>query len=415
MAGLLSNEINNTDKISTFVGECKRMGIPILPPDVNRSGLKFTPEAVAGIADPGGEKSQAATAGITDPGYKADAGYKAIRYGLAAIKNVGQGAMELAIKEREAGGEFASLEDFCRRLDSRVGNRKILENLIKCGAFDFLGRERAELFACVDESMGAAAASQKDRASGQVSLFDDMPAPASKPTSRRVIPWTEHEKMSYEKELLGFYVTGHPLDAYAALLSEGKYQTITSLNELADRASFKIAGALVQVDKKFTKKEGKPFAVVFLEDLTATLEVVLWNEVYTTVAEALVLGRVIAVHGTLDRRDDSLRAVAQRAKVLSTKTAQARMPGEPNGNGNGNGNRQKESPLVLSFSSAATSEELRQVQTVLASSPGAQPVRLMFCRADGGFVQMDANLLINLTPELRDKLAPWLPPKPAAS
>ena len=406
MAGLLSNEINNTDKISTFVGECKRMGIPILPPDVNRSGLKFTPEAyaVAGIGDPGLEKAPPPEAGITDPGYNA------IRYGLAAIKNVGQGAMELAIRERAAGGEFASLEDFCRRLDARVANRKILENLIRCGAFDFLGRERAELFACIDESMAAAAASQKDRASGQVSLFDEMPAPASKPTSQRAIPWTEHEKMSYEKELLGFYVTGHPLDAYAAVLQDGKYQTITSLNELADRASFKIAGAIVQVDKKFTKKEGKPFAVVFLEDLTATLEVVLWNEVYTTVADALVLGRVLAVTGTLDKRDDALRAVAQRAKVLSTVAGQTRLPNESNGrsNGHGNGSAAKESPLVLSFSTGATSDELRQVQAVLASSPGSQPVRLMLCRADGGFVQMDANLRITLTPELRDKLAPWL-------
>ena len=205
-------------------------------------------------------------------------------------------------------------------------------------------------------------------------------------------------------------MTGHPLDAYAAVLSEGKYQTITSLNELADRASFKIAGAIVQVDKKFTKKEGKPFAVVFLEDLTATLEVVLWNEVYTTVSEALVLGRVLAVTGTLDKRDDSLRAVAQRAKVLSTASGPVRLPNESNGHGSGNGNgiAAKESPLVLSFSSRATSDELRQVQTVLASSPGTQPVRLIFCRADGGFVQMDANLQINLTPELRDKLAPWL-------
>src|SRR3954468_9019212 len=317
MAGLLSNEINNTGKISTFVGECKRMGIPILPPDVNRSALKFTPELH-------GETS-------------------AIRYGLAAIKNVGEGAMEIAIKERENGGEFASLEDFCKRLDSRVANRKILENLIKCGAFDFLGRERAELFACIEESMAAAASSQRDRASGQVSLFDDMPAPASRPSLRHVIRWTEHESMSYEKELLGFYVTGHPLDAYAQVLATGNYQTISALNELADRASFKIAGAIVQVDKKFTKKEGKPFALVFLEDLTATLEVVLWNEVYTTVAEALVLGRVIAVQGTLDRRDDSLRAVAQRAKILTTKNIPSPLPNESNGNGHANGHSDKES------------------------------------------------------------------------
>jgi DNA polymerase-3 subunit alpha len=401
MAGLLSNEINNTDKISTFVGECKRMGIPILPPDVNRSSLKFIPEAVAAVSDrrPDGDADDGRR-----PPLQGEA--NAIRYGLAAIKNVGEGAMEIAIKERETGGEFSSLEDFCKRLDSRVANKKILENLIKCGAFDFLGRERAELFACIDESMAAAASSQRDRASGQVSLFDDMPAPASKPTSHRVIPWTEHEKMSYEKELLGFYVTGHPLDAYANILAEGKYQTITSLNEMPDRASFKIAGAIVQVDKKFTKKEGKPFAVVFLEDLTATLEVVLWNEVYTPVADRLVLGRVLAVHGTLDRRDDALRAVAQRAKVLTTTASPAQRPNESNGNGNGHS--EKEPPLVLSFSPAATGEELRQVQTILAGSPGTRAVRLMLCRADGGFVQMDASLQINLTPELREKLGPWL-------
>ena len=402
MAGLLSNEINNTDKISTFVGECKRMGIPILPPDVNRSGLKFSPETWEGPQRPD-----------DDRGTEAAPTLNAIRYGLAAIKNVGQGAMESAIREREARGEFTSLEDFCRRVDSRIANRKILESLVKCGAFDFLGRERAELFACIDESLAGATESHKDRASGQVSLFDDMPPPASKPSAKRVVPWTEHEKMSYEKELLGFYVTGHPLDAYAALLSDGRYQTITSLNELPDRASFRIGGAIVQVDKKFTKKEGKPFAVVWLEDLTATLEVVLWNEVYVKVADSLVPGRVIAVQGTLDRRDDALRAVAQKAKVLTAADGQARSPNESNGNGSS----ENESPLVLCFSSTASADELRQVQLVLAGSPGTRPVTLMFCRADGESLQMEAgvNLRVNMTPELRDKLAPWLQREEMAS
>ena len=314
--------------------------------------------------------------------------------------------MESAIREREARGEFSSLEDFCRRVDARIANRKILESLVKCGAFDFLGRERAELFACIDESLAAATESHKDRASGQVSLFDDMPPPASKPSAMRVVPWTEHEKMSYEKELLGFYVTGHPLDAYAALLADGRYQTIASLNELPDRASFRIGGAIVQVDKKFTKKEGKPFAVVWLEDLSAKLEVVLWNEIYVQVSDALALGRVIAVQGTLDRRDDALRAVAQKAKVLTAADSQARSPNE----GNGNGRRENEPPLVLCFSPAASADELRQVQLVLAGSPGTRPVRLMFCRADGESLQMDAgvNLRVKMTPELREKLSPWL-------
>src|SRR3954462_12678746 len=238
MAGLLSNEINNTDKISTFVGECKRMGIPILPPDVNKSSLKFMPEAVAAVAAVYDRRSEGGDGGSGkgDDGHRPplQGGVNAIRYGLAAIKNVGEGAMEIAIREREANGDFASLEDFCRRLDSRVANRKILENLIKCGAFDFLGRDRAELFACIEESMAAAASSQRDRAMGQVALLDEMPAPAPRSGSRNVIPWSEHETLSYEKELLGFYVTGHPLDAYASVLASGGYQTIASLNELAD-------------------------------------------------------------------------------------------------------------------------------------------------------------------------------------
>src|SRR5437016_3814216 len=395
MAALLSNEINNTDKISTFVGECKRMGIPILPPDVNRSGLKFSPEIWEGPQRPDANR-----------GTEAAPTLNAIRYGLAAIKNEGQGAMELAISECEERGEFATFEDFCRRLDSRIANRKILENLVKCGAFDFLGRERAELFACIDDSLASASASQKDRASGQVSLFDDMLPPAPKPSARRVIPWSEQEKMSYEKELLGFYVTGHPLDAYATLLAEGNYQTITSLNELPDRAGFRIAGAIVQVDKKFTKKEGKPFAVVWLEDLTATLEVVLWNEVYVNISEALALGRVLSVQGTLDKRDDALRAVAQKAKLLAPGDNQRRPPNESNGNGM----TKNDAPLVLFFSPAASAAELREVQAVLAGSPGSCPVRLTFCRADGESLQMDAgtNLRVKMTPELREKLAPWL-------
>ena len=269
------------------------------------------------------------------------------------------------------------------------------------------------MFACIDDSLASASASQKDKASGQVSLFDDMLPPAPKPSARRAIPWTEQEKMSYEKELLGFYVTGHPLDAYAALLAEGKYQTITSLNELPDRASFRIGGAIVQVEKKFTKKEGKPFAVVWLEDLTAKLEVVLWNEVYVKVSEALALGRVLAVQGTLDKRDDALRAVAQKAKVLAPGDNPRRPAEEPNGNGI----RESDAPIILFFSAAASAGEMREVQAVLAGSPGASPVRLMFCRADGKSLQMDlgVDLRVKMTPELREKLAPWLQRAEAAN
>jgi DNA polymerase-3 subunit alpha len=386
MAGLLSNEINNTDKISVFVGECKRMGISILPPDINKSGLKFTPETVAGIGDAG--------AGITNPGYNA------IRYGLAAIKNVGEAAMAMAIRERDERGEFSSLDDFCTRLDSRVANRKMLESLIKAGAFDFTARDRAELFGCIDESLNASAIAQRDRAAGQVSLFDEQTHAATAMRRQPIKPWNEHEKLSYEKELLGFYVSGHPLDAYADVFAAKNYRSIASLGELDDRAQFKIAGAIVEVEKKFTKKEGKPFAVVRLEDLMDVLEVVVWNEVYLKVSDVLVPGRVVELKATLDRRDEMLRATAVEIKPLAAA--------RPNGATDRSENQV--SVICLRFSSATTGDELRQVRNILVSSPGRHPVQLLFDRDQGNSLRLDAGseFKVNLTPDLAEKLSRWL-------
>src|SRR5437868_11311 len=388
MAALLSNEINNTDKISTFVGECKRMGIPILPPDVNRSGLKFSPEMWEGPQRPDANRGSEAAPTLN-----------AIRYGLAAIKNVGQGAMELAISEREERGEFATLEDFCRRLDSRIANRKILENLVKCGAFDFLGRERAELFACIDDSLASAAAAHRDRMAGQVSLFGDAHEHVAPARKRSVTPWSDREKMSYEKELLGFYVTGHPLDGYADIIANRKYQSIASLGELSDRSTFRVAGAITQVDKKFTRKEGKPFAVAWLEDLTGTLELVVWNELYLECAEKLVPGNVVGVRGKLDLRDESLRATAEKLRLLSFEVPRASNPAGV-----------VTPPLCLHFSANAGSAELREVQALLAASPGHRPVQLIFETAEGETLRVDAGAAfhVSVTAELEEQLQRWL-------
>ncbi|HEX5491611.1 MAG TPA: DNA polymerase III subunit alpha [Candidatus Udaeobacter sp.] len=392
MAGLLSNEINNTEKISVFVAECKRMGISILPPDVNKSGLKFTPETSA--------LPVASSQGAGDDAHA----QMAIRYGLAAIKNVGEAAMAMAIRERENGGEFSSLEDFCTRLDSRVANRKMLESLIKAGAFDFTGRDRAELVACIDESLNASAIAQRDRAAGQVSLFDEQTQAATTARRQPIRAWNEHEKLSYEKELLGFYVSGHPLDAYAAVFAAKNYRPIASLGELDDRAQFRIGGAIVEVEKKFTKKEGKPFAVMRLEDLMDTLEVVVWNEVYLKVAEILVPGRVVELKATLDKRDEMLRATAVDVKPLAATKA------------NGATERlEKEAPAIrLQFSSATTADELRQVRSILVRSPGRHPVQLLFDRGNGNPLRLDAGaeFRVDLTPELAAKLSPWLVTEP---
>jgi len=388
MAGLLSNEINNTEKISVFVGECKRMGISILPPDINKSGLKFTPEIVAGIDE--------AETGITDPAYNA------IRYGLAAIKNVGEAAMAMAIRERDERGEFSSSEDFCSRLDSRVANRKMLESLIKGGAFDFTGRDRAELFACIEDALASSAALQRDRVTGQVSLFDEQTHAATATRRQSIRPWNEHEKLSYEKELLGFYVSGHPLDAYADVFAAKNYRSIASLGELDDRAQFKIAGAIVEVEKKFTKKEGKPFAVVWLEDLMDMLEVVVWNEVYLKVSDILVPGRVVELKATLDRRDEMLRATAVEIKPL--------VAARSNGATERSEDKSQVSTIRLRFSSATTGDELRQVRKILVSSPGRHPVQLLFDRGNGNSLRLDAGteFRVDLTPDLAEKLSRWL-------
>src|SRR5438105_14030528 len=388
MAGLLSNEINNTDKISVFVGECQRMGISIQPPDINKSSLKFTPE-------------------LHD-------GKMAIRYGLAAIKNVGEAAMQMSIQERDRAGDYTSLEDFCGRIGTRIANRKMLESLIKAGAFDFVGRDRAELFACIDESLSCAAAALRDRTVGQVSLFDEETHAAT--TRKRIVtPWSEHVKLSYEKDLLGFYVSGHPLDAYADLFASKTYLPISSLGELDDRSQFKIGGAIVQVEKKFTRREGKPFAVVWVEDRTGTLEVVVWNDVYITISEMLVPGRVVEIRGTIDTRADSLRATAQKVRVPSAN--------KPNGAADGNGestrlrdatagqaSAESEQAVQLQFSPATTKEELREVHELLASSPSRRRVQLLFDPPSGEPLRVDAgaDLCVELTSDLEQKLVRWL-------
>ncbi len=396
MAGLLSNEISNTEKISVFVGECKRMGIPILAPDVNRSGLKFSPESiVAAVSDRRTEEGDAQRAPLQK---------NAIRYGLAAIKNVGEAAMDVTIQEREQGGEFTSLEDFCGRLGTRGANRKMLESLVKAGAFDFLGRDRAELHACIEEALAASAAAQRDRAAGQGSLFEELTASTTSTKPRTVVAWSEHEKLSFEKELLGFYVSGHPLEAFADLLAEKKYQSIASLAELDDRAVCRIAGAITQVEKKFRRSDGKPYAILALEDLTGSIEVFLWDDTYSKVADLLVPGRVIAVQASVDSRDDRSRAVAQKVKVLTTeKTNGEGREGSTNGT-------KEEPPILLQFSSAATSEELREVRKILASSPGSSPVRFLFDRGNSGSLLLDAGaeFHVNLTSDLEEKLARWL-------
>ncbi len=381
MAAVLSNEISNTDKISVFVAECDRMGIKILPPDVNKSALKFAPEAVPAELPP-----------------KADGTlyHGAIRYGLAAIKNVGEAAMEAAIADRESGGPFASLEDFCARIDSKKLNKKGLECLVKCGAFDFTGAERAQLFSEIDEAMAFAASSHRDRAQGQVSLFDmiDTAPKATRKAGSTVKPWTPAENLAFEKELLGFYVTGHPLDEYRPALETGKFVPIARLAEQEDKSTVTLAGALASVEKKFTKKESKPFAVVVLEDLSDQLEVMIWSDTYTKSASILVQGAVVQITGRLDLRDEGPRLSANEVKAIKKPDS-------------------RERPLVLALDCrSATENDLLAIRDLVWKTPGPRRIVLEITGGEGEKVRLllGADFRIATGPEAEEKFARWKRP-----
>jgi DNA polymerase-3 subunit alpha len=389
MAAVMSNEVSNTDKISVFVGECERMGIQILAPDLNLSGLKFEPGDVARLSR--------VEQGSAEGRLALESQATGIRYGLSAIKNVGESAMVAAIAERARGGAYASLHDFCARVDARKINKKAVEALVKCGAFDFTRVERAQLFSELDAAMAAAASAHRDKASGQVSMFDVFETAPPTPTrngAAKVPPWPQTEKLGYEKELLGFYVTGHPLDEYRTELAKSKYVPIAKLPEQEAKTTVTIGGTLASVEKKFTKKDSKPFAVVVIEDLTGQLEVMIWSEAYTKSHTQLVQGHVVSITGRLDQREECPRISADEVKPIAKPKA---APAEP--------------PVVLTFARARTTEaDLATVRDILRASPGTRRVELCFVGDDGRRLRLRSGdeLRVALTAEVEAKLAPWL-------
>lgn len=386
MAAVLSNEIANTDKISVFVAECERMGIPILAPDINRSSLKFAPETV--------KVSDLRKVPTNEEVISPEGTVECIRFGLAAIKNVGEVGMELAIEERTRGGAFLSIEDFCGRVDSRKANKKTLESLVKCGAFDWTDLPRAELFAQLDSSLAAAASSNRDRAQGQESLFDvfETSAPQRSKTSVAYTPWTQTEQLAFEKELLGFYVSGHPLDDYRPLLESGAYVPVSKLAEQEDKSTISIAGVLAAVDKRFSKKGGKPFAIVTLEDFTGQLEVMIWSEAYNKSVQYLEVAKVVSITGRLDMRDEGPRLSTNEVKPLKRPELQ-------------------EKPVLLTIDRVKNSEhDLLTIRDIVGQHPGKRRIELQMETGGGRQLRIipSDDFRMEWSDATRQKLAPWL-------
>ena len=380
MAALLSNEIHNTDKIGVFVAECHRMEIEILPPDVNAAWLRFAPERMP-------------------------SGSLAIRYGLAAIKNVGSGAMEQAIAERTKAGPFTSLDDFSNRLDSKVVNKRILENLAKAGAMDWTGETRAGMVARLEQVTASASSAQRDRASGQGALFDTMDFLGgggegnSQVENEPIEEWSKEVRLEHEKELLGFYVTGHPLDKFRSLIDSDRYCQLGALDELDvknSRDRFPFAGMIRSVENKMTKS-GKAFGVLILEDFTGSREVLLWSESYLPAREAGLLapGRVIRLKAAVqvDDRTEQRRLTGSEVKELK--------PGRSNSSG----------PLELTLWVARSGEQdLKAIRSTLAAHPGESDVLLHFQNSAGRRATVTAGegFRVKRSPELEKALGRWI-------
>jgi len=257
MSAVLTNEMGNTDKIVKYINECRELGIEILPPDINQSDLNFTPTT-----------------------HTSTSGRKEIRFGLAAIKNVGEHAIKAILEARRERGPFKSVFDFCERVDLKALNKRMMESLIKAGCFDSLGARRSQLAAVVDRAMEAGATAQRDQQSGQTGLFVSSGSAVVNERLPDLEEWQEHVLLNYEKETLGFFITGHPLARFAKELEEFSNANTEVLSSLETTRDASIGGILMNVRHLKTRK-GDRMATAVLEDMHGTVEVVLYPGPFT--------------------------------------------------------------------------------------------------------------------------------------
>jgi DNA polymerase-3 subunit alpha len=302
MAASMTHDLGNTDKLNVFRQELARLKVPLLPPDVNRSGATFTVELDT-------------------------SGRPAIRYALAAVKGVGLQAMQELVREREERGRFRDLFDFARRLDARVVNKRQMENLVCAGAFDSLSPNRARTFEAVELLVKWSQASQAARESAQTSLFggpdggDTMRPP---PLPERS-DWPAMERLKREFEAIGFYLSAHPLNAYEATLRRIGAVEYGSLREwLANRSGGRplLAGVVLGVQERTSSRTGNRFAHVTLSDASGSYEVTLFSEVLATARDLLTVGNIIVAAVDAQVQDEEMRLTAQRVESLEARSAQ---------------------------------------------------------------------------------------------
>ncbi len=292
MAALLTEDMDNTDKVIKNISEVRAMGIEVFPPDINASDRSFTVREGA------------------------------IRFGLGAVKGVGAAALESIIEVRK-DLPFSSLQNFCERVDLRKVNKKVVEALIKCGAYDTLGGKRAQFMAVFEESMDIGQRLQRERESGQESLFGSHEVVSVAGNGYGVLPeieeWDERDLLMYEKEALGFYVSGHPLDRFSDVIKRFTTCSTSALVERTDKENVRLCGIVSGIKELMTKK-GDRMAFVGLEDLTGSVECVVFPEVYAASMDLLKGDEPLLVSGELDVGEEACKILVNEVALLRDVT-----------------------------------------------------------------------------------------------
>ena len=372
LAALMTWEMDDTDKVIKNLAECRLKGIEVLAPDVNESGADFTPV---------GDK---------------------IRFGLTAVKNVGGKAVEVILESRREGGPFEALFDFCRRVDLTAVNRRVIESLIKCGAFDATGVSRARMMGALDDAMRAAQAHQRDRESNQIDIFAVLGAPAKggkKPGDvyPQVAEWSAQEALAFEKEALGFYITGHPLDKFDRVIKKMTSGSVAALKEKAAPGEVTLGGVVSALKLRNTKK-GDRYGTFNLEDKTGFLEIIAWPDVYKKCGELLAADDPILVKGRLEAGEERIQIIANEITPL----AQAAAKGRVNGNGFGDDRREAEKLHLHARESEFSADELVQLRDMLLEFPGTCTVFLHLYAASRSetVIELPSQVRVAATPEL---------------
>jgi DNA polymerase-3 subunit alpha len=367
MAALLTYEMDNTDKIVDYIAECGQMGIKVMAPDINESGVDFTP--LYAEADDGQKKKAV------------------IRFGLAAVKGIGEKAVEQIIAAREKVGRFESLFHFCENVDLRAANKQVLEALIKAGAFDRVGGNRHQMMAGLQQAMDNGASLQVDRANGQMSFFGQAAQPDYSQDQNRlphVAPWPEPQMLAYEKEVLGFYVTSNPLSHHAEVINIYSTHNSSQLTEATQEREVVIGGMITRVRYNLTKTgrtAGAKMAVFTLEDLQGQVEVVTFPEVLNRYADLVKDDAVIFVKGKLDFR-------RERPNVLASEL----IPIEQI--------REKVAAKVRIRLNApdVTEKKVAEIKSICQHHKGKSPV-LVAIRTEKGMVRAAADKALSVNPD----------------